>query len=59
MTLTKPLSKGTMQEGSVHLNRKGQVEVVVRNICKSDPKAGEIRQKFKMEIKKKAKCIFS
>lgn len=43
----------------MHLNRKGQVEVVVRNICKSDPKAGEIRQKFKMEIKKKKLNIFS
>lgn len=57
---TKPVSKGTMQEGSVHLKRKAQVEVLVRNICKYDPKAGELRRKFKAEIIiKKAKYIFS
>lgn len=50
LTLTKPLSKGTMQEVSVHLNGKGHIEVVVRNICKYDPKAWEQRRKFKREI---------
>lgn len=39
----------------MHFNRKGQVEVVVRSICKYDPKAGELRRKFKIEIKKKKK----
>lgn len=32
------------------LNRKGQVEVFVRNICKDDQKAGELRRKFKIDF---------